>query len=79
MSSRPATAPVSAAPVHPIRAARERRRLSQAQLGERIGAHPPAISKWEQGAAYPRPETAFKVARVLRIRLEDVYSSAREA
>lgn len=67
------------ATAHPIRAARCRRGLSQDALAIKVGALAPAISKWEQGQAYPRPATAFRLSKVLRIPLEDVYASARAA
>jgi DNA-binding XRE family transcriptional regulator len=63
--------------VHPIRAARTKRGMSQGALGHRVGAGRAAVSKWESGGAFPEPRAAFRIAAELQISLEDVYASAR--
>lgn len=65
--------------VHPIRAARQRRGWSQSALGAKVATTKATVSKWERGEAMPEPAMAFKLAAALRIRLEDVYATARAA
>lgn len=65
--------------VHPILSARQDKGLSQDALAKLVGVSKASVCKWEQGKAYPEPRTAFRVAKALRVRLEDVYASARAA
>jgi transcriptional regulator with XRE-family HTH domain len=53
-----------------IRAARERQRLTRAELAERVGVSGPAVTWWEQGKQAPKTDTLPAVARALRIPLE---------
>lgn len=50
-----------------IRAAREAKKLSQAQLAERVARTRVAVSAWERGEAIPRPEVVKRLAEVLDI------------
>jgi transcriptional regulator with XRE-family HTH domain len=62
---------------NPIRSARTRRRLTQAQLAEQVGVTKGAISQWEQGATRPMPDTALKLLEILPgLRLEHIYRAA---
>lgn len=65
-----------------IREARERARLTQADLARRAGTSQPAIARYEAGQARPRLETAQRCVEacgfVLRIELERT-SSQRQA
>ena len=65
--------------VHPILSARQRKGLSQEALAKLVGVSKASVCKWEMGKTYPEPRTAFGVAKVLRIRLEDVFASAKAA
>lgn len=65
--------------IHPIRTARQSKGLTQQALADQLGVTKVAVSKWEQGKSYPEPRTAFGVAKALRLRLEDVYASAKAA
>lgn len=65
--------------IHPIRAARNQRDMSQQMLADELGVSKVAVSKWEQGRSFPEPPTAFRIAKALRMKLEDVYASARAA
>lgn len=62
--------------IHPIRAARQKRRLSQAALADKVGVQKAAVSKWEKGAGFPQPGVGKRVAKVLGITLDSVYASA---
>lgn len=62
--------------IHPIRAARQKRHLSQAALGKLVGVQKSAVSKWESGANFPEPDIGKRVAKALSIPFESVYASA---
>ncbi len=48
-----------------ISALREKKGLSQYQLGALVGVTDKAVSKWENGASKPRINTVKKLAQVL--------------
>jgi DNA-binding XRE family transcriptional regulator len=73
------TLAVSQSDTHPIRKGRIRHGLTQAQLGEALGVTKATVCKWEKGDAMPEPATAFDLAKLLELRLEDVYATARSA
>ncbi len=66
-----------------IREARERARLSQADVARRAGTSQPAIARYEAGQARPRLETAQRCVEAcgfeLRIELERVSAQRRAA
>lgn len=64
---------------HPIRRARCARGLTMEALGKRVGVTKATVSKWEQGDAFPAPKLAFRLSKALKLPLEQVYASAREA
>ncbi len=51
--------------------------MTQAQLGEAVGVTKATVCKWELGQAMPEPAIAFDLAKLLKIRMEDVYATAR--
>lgn len=54
-----------------LRAARERRNLTPEELGEKSGVHPQIIRKLEGGQnKFPRLDTAAKLARALRVKVD---------
>ena len=66
-----------------IREARERARLSQADVARRAGTSQPAIARYEAGQARPRFETAQRCVDAcgfeLRIELERTSAQRRAA
>lgn len=68
---------MSKSDTHPIRAARLRRKMTQAAVGEAIGVTKATVCKWEQGQALPEPAIAMDLGKLLKLSLEDVYASAR--
>lgn len=77
--SRNDTFAISSPDTNPIRVARKRRGLSQEALAEKLGSTKATVSKWERGATYPEPATAFRIASMLKIRFEDIFEKARGA
>jgi HTH-type transcriptional regulator/antitoxin HipB len=53
-----------------VRTLRERRRLSQANLAQRIGTKQPSIARLESGARVPDLTTLARIARALGARLD---------
>lgn len=63
-----------------LRAARDRRGLTQKQLAEEAEMHPPRISNYENGDVLPELEGAAKLAAVLDVSLDElVLGRPREA
>lgn len=52
---------------------REKKGLSQSQLGERLGVTNKAVSRWENGGAYPSTELMLPLAKELGITIEELY------
>ena len=57
-----------------ISALRERRGLSQYQLGALVGVSDKAVSKWENGASKPRTDTMRKLAKELEISVDELLT-----
>ncbi len=53
---------------------REKKGLTQSQLGERLGVTNKAVSKWENGGAYPSAELMYPLAKELGVSIEELYS-----
>ncbi len=53
-----------------IRFLRKKYRLSQAELGRRVGVSNRAVSKWENGEAFPATDTLLSVATVFGVNLD---------
>jgi len=49
-----------------IRLRRAKARLSQAELGRRVGASRSSVARWESGQSRPRPEHRLALVRVLQ-------------
>lgn len=47
--------------------------MTQAELGERVGVTRQTIAAIEQGKYSPTLETAFRIARIFKKPLEDVF------
>ncbi|MBQ8310442.1 MAG: helix-turn-helix transcriptional regulator [Clostridia bacterium] len=58
---------------------REKKGLSQGQLGEKLGVSNKAVSKWENGGAYPSTELMLPLARELGISIEELYTAVSNA
>ena len=54
---------------------REKKGLSQSQLGEKLGVSNKAVSKWENGGAYPSSELMLPLAKELGISIEELYTA----
>lgn len=57
-----------------ISALRERRGLSQYQLGALVGVSDKAVSKWENGASTPRIGTIKKLAEILEVSVDELLT-----
>ena len=55
-----------------LRAARDRRGMTQAQLAEAIGAYPSQISNYENGEKVPEGETMVALADALDVSLDEL-------
>ena len=58
---------------------REKKGLSQAEFGEKLGVTNKAVSKWENAGAYPSTELMLPLAKVLGVTIEDLYKSISES
>jgi putative transcriptional regulator len=59
-----------------MRELRAERGLSQADLAQRVGVTRQTVIAIEQGRYSPSLEMAFRIARTLEVRLDDVFSYA---
>ena len=58
---------------------REKKGLSQSQLGEKLGVTNKAVSKWENGGAYPSTDLMLPLAETLGVTIEDLYKVISES
>ncbi|MBQ7336659.1 MAG: helix-turn-helix transcriptional regulator [Clostridia bacterium] len=58
---------------------REKKGLSQSQLGEKLGVTNKAVSRWENGSAYPSTELMLPLAEALGVTIEDLYKVVSES
>lgn len=58
---------------------REKKGLSQSELGEKLGVSNKAVSKWENGGAYPSTELMLPLAEVLGVTIEELYRAVTES
>jgi len=56
-----------------IREERKRMRLSQKELGEKIGVKHNTISQYENATNSPEQDSLFKIARALDIKVDDLF------
>jgi len=52
--------------------------MTQAELGEKIGVTRQTVAAIEQGKYSPTLETAFRIADVFAVRLDEVFGWAEE-
>ncbi len=58
---------------------REKKGLSQSQLGEKLGVSNKAVSKWENGGAYPSSEIMYPLAKELGVSIEELYKAISDS
>lgn len=51
------------------------KKISQSELASKLGVTNKAVSKWENGAAYPSAKLIYPLAKELGISVEQIYSS----
>lgn len=56
-----------------IREERKKKRMSQKELGDKIGVRHNTISSYENATNAPEQESLFKIARALDIRVDDLF------
>lgn len=61
------------APGYNIRVYRNRRKLSQSELADKVAVTTSAISNYENGHRKPNKETAARIAEVLSVDITDLY------
>ncbi|MEX0595916.1 MAG: helix-turn-helix transcriptional regulator [Candidatus Paceibacterota bacterium] len=61
-----------------IRVERKRKRMSQKELGEKIGVKHNTISSYENATNAPEQDSLFKIARALDIKVDDLFPSNEE-
>lgn len=57
---------------------RKAKRLTQEELGEKLGVTNQAVSKWESEASMPDVMLLPEIATALNITLDDLYGIAKE-
>lgn len=57
---------------------RKSKGLTQAQLGELVGAGRSAVAMWETGAALPRPDKLRKLAQILGVTVDQLLCEKEE-
>ena len=57
---------------------REDKGFTQADLAAKIDVSDKAVSKWENGQAFPRIETLEKLAAELNTSVEDIFSASKD-
>ena len=62
-----------------IRALRDSRGWTQAELARRVGVHPSAVAQWEKGWTEPRKVSLQALARVFNVSLTDMMSGVTRA
>jgi len=55
-----------------IRKLRRDKGITQRELAEMLGVDRTAISKWEQGIAFPRGKTLIRLAEILECSTDDI-------
>ena len=53
---------------------REKKGLTQAEIAQKLGVTPAAVSKWENGSSKPRVEVLFQLADILGVRPEELMA-----
>jgi len=55
-----------------LKKARERRKLTQAELAKRVGVHQVTIARLETGARGPSADLLHRLAKALKLKMEDL-------
>jgi len=58
-----------------LRELRAERKLTQGQIAQRLGVHRSYIARIEQGDRVPALEIAYRLARVLGCRMDDLINT----
>lgn len=58
---------------------REKKSLSQSELGEKLGVTNKAVSKWENGVSYPSTKLMLPLAEILGVTIEDLYKAISDS
>lgn len=58
---------------------RKKRGLSQYQLGQLLGVSDKAVSKWETGSSKPRPDSYPRLAEILGVSVDELFSGESNA
>ena len=58
-----------------IRLRRSELRLTRAELAERLGVSPSAVSNYENGVSFPKAEVAFGLCDILDITPRELFES----
>lgn len=58
---------------------RKKKKLSQTELGEKLGVSNKAVSKWENGAAYPSTDLILPLAKALGVSVEEILASISQS
>ncbi len=53
---------------------REKKRMTQADIANKLNVTPAAVSKWENGSSKPRVEVLFQLAELLEVRPEELMA-----
>lgn len=53
---------------------REKKGFTQAEIAQKLGVTPAAVSKWENGSSKPRVEVLFQLADILGVRPEELMA-----
>ena len=59
--------------------ARKKQHLSQAELAAQIPVSRSTVAMWETGKCRPGPDHAMALARMLRLKLEQIYAPQGKA
>ena len=61
--------------MHRLKDLRERKKLKQEDLAERLGVVQSTISMWETGNALPRSETLKRLAKILGCTIDELLKN----
>ena len=65
--------------IHPLRAYRDKKRISQTALGEKLGVTGQTIWRWEHRKRAPRRKDLSRIARLTNIPLEKLAAAGAAA
>lgn len=58
-----------------IRSFRKEKRISQSELGEKVGYTQQAVAKWESGESEPNTNTLLKLAEIFGCSVDELIRS----